>query len=119
PERQVVMERVPVDRARDPRMPQQRLDLRREHELPAALPVIERLLAEPVARDEEPAPARVPDGEREHAGERLDAALAVLLEEMHDRLGVAPRPESMAARFEPGAELAVVVDLPVEDEPER
>ncbi len=48
-----------------------------------------------------------------------DAVLSVLLVEMDDGLGVAVRGESVPPRLELVAELAVVVDLPVENDDHR
>ena len=79
----------------------------------AVLAVEQRLDAEAVARENEPAGAAVPQRYREHAAQPLGEAVAVLLEEVHDHLGVAARPEAVAGRLELGAELGVVVDLPV------
>src|SRR5258708_25758951 len=45
---------------------------------------------QPITGEEEPLPCRVPESEREHALESLYAALALLLVEVDDRLGVAP-----------------------------
>ncbi len=49
----------------------------------------------------------------------LDAAGAVLLVEVHDRLGVGGRVERVAARFEIAPQRLVVVDLTVEHDPDR
>src|SRR2546426_254582 len=99
-------------------MPEKRFDLRREDQDAVPVPVVERLLAEPVARQEESLPSRVPDREREHPPQPIHAPGALVFEEVHDGLGVASRPEPMTPRFQPGTELAVVVDLAVEDDPE-
>ena len=50
--------------------------------------VDQRLDAEAVAREHEPAPAGVPQGEAEHAAEALDAVDAQLLVEVDDDLDV-------------------------------
>ena len=81
--------------------------------------VVERLDAEPVAREEERLPVAVPEREREHAAEALDAALAPRLPRMHDHLGVALRAEGVAEPRELGNERLVVVDLAVEDDARR
>jgi hypothetical protein len=60
--------------------------------------VDQRLLAHPVARDEEPTAAAVPQGEGEHAVQVADAVDAVLLVEVRDDLGVAVGGEPVAAR---------------------
>ncbi len=111
------MERRPVDRSGDGRMAQERLGLRREEKEPVAVPVVERLLPEPVARDEQAALGVVPDGEGEHPGEPFHARFAVDRVRVQDHLGVAPRAEPAPGRHELGAELAEVVDLAVEDDP--
>ena len=80
------------------------------------LRVEERLDPEPVAREEERALDGVPDREGEHADQLLGAALAHLLVEMDDDLGVALRPELMSLGDQLAAEFAVVVDLAVEDD---
>ena len=49
----------------------------------------------------------------------LDAARAFLLVQVDDRLGVRLRPVHVALRLELGAELAVVVDLAAEGQPDR
>ena len=63
--------------------------------------------------------SRIPDGEREHAAETLDARVAPLLVAVHDDFGVRVRPEAMSAAFELGAQRRKVVDLAVEDDPHR
>src|SRR4051794_14820705 len=70
---------------------QQRGQLRGEAQLAATLGVEERLLPEPVACSEQTAPARVPDREGEHALERVDQLVAVLLVEVDENLGVTTR----------------------------
>ncbi len=97
---------------------QDRLDLRREQQLPLGDAVVQGLDAEPVPREEQALLAPVPDGEREHALQRLDAALRLFLVEVHDGLGVAAGPVAMAVRLEAGAQGGVVVDLAVEGDPD-
>jgi len=111
------MERGPVERSGDQRVAEQRLRLGREQEQPVAVPVVERLLAQPIAGEEEPARGVVPDGEGEHADEPLDACLAVDSVGVQDHLGVASRLKPAARGHELGAQLAIVVDLAVEDDP--
>jgi len=59
------------------------------------------------------------NGEGEHAPQAGDRPLAVLLVGVQDRLGVRVGGEGVAARHELGAQLAVVVDLAVEDDRHR
>ena len=80
---------------------------------------VERLDAHPVAREQQPPAARVPDCEREHAAEVIDAGIAPLLVGMDDGFGVATRPVAMTGGFELRADVGVVVDLAVEDDPDR
>jgi hypothetical protein len=107
------------DLPREIRVPEQRLDLRGEHQGPADFCIKERLLAEPVAGEHEPLPLRVPDREREHAIQRLGAPLPELLVKMDQDLGVAARLEAVPLRLERAAQLLVVVDLAVEDDLDR
>src|SRR5262249_41449601 len=75
--------------------------------------VVQRLLAHPVAGEDETLGAGVPQRQPEHALERIDEVEPALLVEMRDDLGVAAGAEAMAGALEVLAEGAVVVDLPV------
>ena len=97
-------------------LPPKRPRLAREGEPPALEAVVERLHAEPVARGEQAALPRVPDRERPHPVEALDAALAPLAVGLEDHLRVRLRAEAMALRLELGPQLDVVVDLAVMDQ---
>ncbi len=77
---------------------------------------IQRLLAGAIARERQLARSLVPDRQREHAVELVDRAIAELLEEMHDDFGVGVRSELVAARDQALPDLAIVVDLAVEDQ---
>ncbi len=96
------------------------LELAAEDEQLARGPVVQRLLAEPVAAEDQPLAVLVPDGEREHpiepAGQRHGV---VVLREVGDDLGVAVRGERVAAGHELFPKLAEVVDLAVERHPDR
>ena len=108
-----------VELARHSRHLEHGLQLARERDVDVAVlrqRVVQRLHPEPVAREQQPLPLRVPEREREHPAEVLDAVVAVLLVEVHDHLGVAARGEPVALRLELGAQRAKVVDLPVEDD---
>jgi hypothetical protein len=67
-----------IDVARDAAVCEQRLQLGGEPEAPGARVVVERLLADPVACQQETPPRRVPQREREHAAQVLDTALAAV-----------------------------------------
>ena len=94
-----------------------RLDLGGEEEAPAVETPVQGLLAEAVARQQELAAPHVPDGKGEHAAQLVDHALAAVLVEMENDLGVAAGLEEMAAADELAPQLAVVVDLAVADDP--
>ena len=64
-----------LDRARDGGVGQDRLDLGREPEDAAMAAEIEGLDADPVARQRQHFPGRVPDGESEHAVEAFQQAV--------------------------------------------
>src|SRR5215211_2210324 len=110
---QEAVDRVEVHLARDLRVLQDRLRLRAEPEAPIAGCVEEGLLADPVAGQEQPSAAAVPDCEGEHAPQVVDAAVPELLVEVDDHLGVGSGREAMSQRLQLPAELAVVVDLAV------
>src|SRR2546429_2126071 len=109
------MQGVPVERARDGRMTEQRLRLRGEEKEGAALPVVERLLAQAIPREQQSPPGAVPEGEGEHAPQPLDARRPERLVGLQDDLGVALRPEGAPFRLQRGAQVSEVVDLAVED----
>src|SRR5581483_6290106 len=106
------LERVEVDLAA-----RQGAQLGSERELAAGVPVGERLDAVAVASEHEPPPLPVPDRDREHPAQPLREAVAVLLVEMQDHLGVAVRSEAVTRALQLGPELAVVVYLAVLDDP--
>src|SRR4029077_12108696 len=81
--------------------------------------VEERLLAEAIADDEQPLPARVPDGERVHSLDDVPQIVSVLLIQVREGLGVRPALQSVSGAFEPSPDRRVVVDLSVEGAPDR
>ncbi len=98
-------------------MRDQRLQLRAEQQQPARQQrVVQRLDAEPVAGEEERLAIPIPQREREHAAEPLDAVLAPLLPGMNDHLGVAAGPEAVSKLREFRDQRLIVVDLAVEDD---
>src|SRR6266508_2649874 len=108
----------PVERTRDVREPEDRLQFRGKEQLAVVLGVVERLDPEAVAREQKLTAAYVPDGEAEHAAKPLDAARAEVFVEMDDGFGVAVRAEDVTVALEVAAQFAVVVDLAVEDDPD-
>ena len=81
--------------------------------------IVQRLLAEPVAVDEQTAPAVVPQRDGEHAVQPVDEVGPVLLVRVDDDLRVRRRPEPVALALELRAQVRVVVDLAVVDGPDR
>ena len=110
-----------VDTPRVRRVGEDRLDLRAECEFAAGSRIEEGLDPHAVACEPELARSRVPDCEPEHSAQSLEAVDAPLLERVHDRLRVGvicPEPVA-AALLELAADLGVVVDLAVEEQPDR
>ncbi len=94
----------------------QRLDLARDQERAIGRHgVVQRLHAEAIAGGEQRPGPLVPEREREHPDEPIETRLAPALVGGEQHLGVAAGPEGIAGELL--SELAVVVDLPVEDEP--
>ena len=113
-ERQVIGDRLPVDRAVGAER-EKRRDLGGEREASRRLRCVERLDPEPVACEHKPPPPRVPEGDREHAAQLGEARGAVLLVQVRHRLHVAAPPERVPAPRERGPQLLVVVELAVDD----
>ena len=72
-----------------------------------------------VARQQHALPAAVVNGESKHAVEPVGHVESVGFVGMHDHFRVALRLEHVAKRLQLGAQLAVVVDLAVEDDTDR
>ena len=97
-------ERLLVELGGDRGVGKQRLDLGAEQEAARRPCVVKRLDPEPIACEKELPPARVPDRDREHALEALDAAWSLLLVEVDDRLGVALGAVAVTSCLELGSE---------------
>ena len=97
-------------------MRENRLDLRAKHKDAVLKVIVERLDAEPVARDKQLAGTEVPDGKCEHASQVQHAIAAVLFVKMEDGFGVAVRAVAMAAGLEFLPKIAMVVDFAVVDD---
>ena len=108
----VVQERLPAGEHRE------LFDLGGEREEPGGRePVIERLDPEPVACGEDHPGLAVVDHEREHAIEPVHAVAPPLGVGVEEDLGVRTGVKYVTGGLELGAELAVVVDLAVVDDP--
>ena len=114
-----VVDGSPVELALDVRKLQERLELGSEQEPPVDFGVVEGLDPQPVARQQESLPALVPERQREHSRHLLHAPGAVVFVEMHDRLRIGRREEDVSAPLQALPEALEVVDLSVEDHPDR
>ncbi len=110
---------VQIDAAIDDAGGEQRLDLRSEKQPIARFDVMQRLDARAVAREQQRLFVPVPERDGEHAAQPFERGRTPFLVGVNDRLGVARRVENVARRFQPLPQLAIVVDLTVEDEPDR
>jgi hypothetical protein len=115
-EPQIVVRGLGVDAARDRGEVEQRLLLGGEREAAFPLGDVERLDSERIAGQQQRPPAEVEHGEREHSDQPRQRVHAEECERLEQHLGVALRAERDAARLEIGAELAVVVDLAIEED---
>jgi hypothetical protein len=120
PERERLVESPRIEGARQRRRRgEDRLHLAREEHAPVVLGHVERAHAHAVAAEHELAAPRVPERDRPLAVEALERPFAPLLPRVDDDLGVAPRPEAVAALLELRAQVEVVEDLAVVGDPER
>ena len=100
-------------------MLQQRFDFRAKDQSIAHKNIVQRLLANPVASQEELVFALIPNGHGEHAAQPLHRALTFLLIEVDDDFSVTTTPKTVPALDQFLAELPVVIDLSVEYNPNR
>ena len=73
--------------------------------------------SQPVARNVEASLGAVPDREGKHATEVFDAIISVFLVQMHNGFGIALGTVAMASGLQVPAQLLVIVDFPIEDDP--
>src|SRR5262249_38046751 len=118
-EREEMIEGVEIQIAWQIRRLEQRLDLRSEVHAPADYSVVQRLDADAIARQQQGSRPLVPDRQTEHAAEPRDGIRSPLLIGVDDRFRVGGRVEAMSGRLELAPQLAEVVDLAVEDDPDR
>src|SRR5271165_2849843 len=95
-----------------------RLDFRAKTDEFVGQVVVERLYANAVSREEKRFLSLVPNRETKHASQSFNAALAILLIEMDDDLGIGICFESMPFAQEFLAERLVVINFPVENDPD-
>src|SRR5439155_26589361 len=111
-----VDDRVVIGHGGEVRKREQRLDLGREQEVARRRGVVERLDSEPVARAEQAAQPAIPDGEREHALNAFETALAPPSVRLEQHLGIGARAEPAARPLQLAPQLAMVVDLAIEND---
>src|SRR5215216_5473075 len=96
-------------------MGQQNFRLRSEEQRVVEHAPVKRLLSEAITRDQQTASAAVPQSEGEHAVQFADHSVAVLFVQVRQDLGVGSAAKCMSTFFELRTQLAIVVDLAVED----
>ena len=115
-EREIVFHRKRVNVAHKARVCSEHFEFGAKNEATVGQPrVVHGLDTHAVARKEQGLLVAVPQGKGEHAPQSVQAGLAPGLPGMHDHFGIAARPEAIAQNLEFGHQLAVVVDLTVED----
>ncbi len=116
---QVQAQRVAIDSAVEARIAAQRLEFGCEYQRVADPAVIERLLADPVARERQHPRRAVPQREREHAGRAPQRRLDTPCDDRRDQhlaVGVAAPRRCAPCTLEFRAQFAMVVDFAVEDD---
>jgi hypothetical protein len=121
PEQQVFGKTIVVWFPRNTGVPKKCLDFRCKCQLACCgiEPVIERLDAESIARNEQPLLTDIPDGKSEHAAQPCGHRFAPLLVPVDDNFGIRSRPERVTTSDELGAQLGKVIDFAVEDYADR
>jgi len=98
---------------------EKRLDLAAENKCVILQAIVKRFNPETITGSEEFVPGMIPNDEGEHAAQMLHAFRPILFVKMNDTFGVTIGSEGMAAREQLWAEFSVVVNFPVEYDPER
>src|SRR4051794_39943051 len=96
-------------------MSQQNFRLRSEEQRVVEYAPVKGLLSEEIARDQQTASAAIPQSEGKHAVELADHSVAVFFIQVRQDFGVGSAAKCVSTFFELRAQLAVVVDLAVED----
>ncbi len=112
-------ERVLVGGSRHEAAFEDRLDFRPEEQPVVCHRPVDRLDAQAIAREQQPRPARIPDRKREHPPQPVHAVVPPLLVRVHDCFGIGSRAIPVSGRFEIRTHIGMVVDLAVEDDPDR
>src|SRR5215467_10036326 len=96
---------------------QQSLDLRTKQKAFRGKSVVKRLDSQSIARDEKRSLIAIPDRESEHAAQVLHAVTAVFLVKVNNGFSIAMRPVGVTVRDQLFAQLEVIVDFAVVDDP--
>ena len=115
---QIMMQRRRIDCGIHIARRQQGRQRRSKAEPAGPLRVVQRLDAEPVARQHDASAVALPDCEREHPIKSLDATRSPFLIGFEDDFGVALREEPIAFAHEFAAQFAEIIDAAVEDDGE-
>src|ERR1035441_10871341 len=116
-EGQIFRQRATVELGRDSGIGEHGLDLRAEKKHAPVPSVVEGLDAETISRSEKHTLATIPDCKGKHAAQMLDAIAAIFLIEVDDGFGIAVGAIAVSAGLKRGAQLGMVVDFSVEDDP--
>src|SRR5215467_122211 len=117
--RQIRVQRVRTPFLRNLRILEQRLDLGAEDDARRQQRVEQGFDAEAIANQQQTAARRVPQREREHSAEARHRQLAPLLVGVDDDFSVGVRAKTMTTGLEFDSQLGKVIDLAVEDRPNR
>src|SRR5437762_3196671 len=112
-----MMQCLRLDVAADIVVNQQRAEFGPKDELAIHLRVQQRLFADAIAGVEQLLRALVPDRKHEHATQMFWTITTVAVPRVHYRFCIAVGVENVAELFQFLAQLAIVVDLAVEDDP--
>ncbi len=87
---------------------------------PARLVAVDqRFLAQAIAAEHQLPPPRIPEGDGEHPVQVPKAVDALVFVQVDDRLRVATGREAVTGTFQPMTQFGEIVDLAVEDDPDR
>src|SRR5438128_5377367 len=116
-EREIIVKRLKVDVAADGWMFEQGAELRTKNQLAVHLRVKQRLLADAITRQKKRLGSLVPNCKREHAAQIFWTVSSVLVVGVNDRFSVAVGVKLVAETLQLRAQLAVVVNLSIENNP--
>src|SRR5262249_42507782 len=116
PERQIVLKCRKIDGARTVRVGEQGLQLGGERQCASAVTIVERLFARTIAGENETVLLPGVQPEREHTGNPAQSLRTPSPVRLEQDLRIARALELMTALLELSAQLAVVVDLTVQDD---